>query len=403
MRTRGHNVIFVCPTNVLAEKYKEHGCTLNKFLGIGLTEETKIARFDDTNYDTVVFDEIFFYSIRRLARIKKYCDDNPEKIIIATGDTKQLKAIDVISNQLDYDTYADYCVDSIFANRMMFNENKRLKKKKDKMLLKQFKTEIFDETIPVESTIKKFFKTTPLIDSEHNICYKNSTAKIVAKTVRSKLGRFDEYEVGERLICRNYFTINGKFTFHVNYEYKIKKVQTESLTFENDICVSLKDIRSNFIHGYCKTAHSYQGSTVDKPITIFDWKFRHVDRRWIYTAVTRTTKLDNVSFYQYIEKSDKEEDKILNDYLDLKVRRYRVQDEKGNREIDERNYVSRDWLKNAFGSCCGNCGDNLIYSIENGKIESNLSAQRIDNEVAHMIDNIIPFCVYCNCSLSNRD
>ena len=85
------------------------------FFGIGLTEESKVTWFDDTNYDTVVFDEIFFYSIRRLARIKKYCDDNPEKIVIATGDTKQLKAIDVISIQLDYDTYADYCVDSIFC------------------------------------------------------------------------------------------------------------------------------------------------------------------------------------------------------------------------------------------------------------------------------------------------
>ena len=171
------------------------------------------------------------------------------------------------------------------------------------MLLKQFKTEIFDETIPVETTIKKFFKTTPLIDSEHNICYKNSTAKIVAKTVRSKLGRFDEYEVGETLICRNYFTINGKFTFHVNYEYKIKKVQVESLTLDNDICISIKDVRANFIHNYCKTCHSFQGSTIDKKITIFDWRFIHVDRRWIYTAVTRSTKLDNVSFYQYIELS----------------------------------------------------------------------------------------------------
>ena len=57
MRARGHKVIFVCPTNVLAEKYKEHGCTLNKFFGIGLTEESKVTRFDDASYDTIVFDE----------------------------------------------------------------------------------------------------------------------------------------------------------------------------------------------------------------------------------------------------------------------------------------------------------------------------------------------------------
>ena len=128
-----------------------------------------------------------------------------------------------------------------------------------------------------------------------------------------------------------------------------------------------------------------------------------MDRRWLYTAVTRTTRLEYVSFYQYIEKTDKEEDQTLNDYLDLKVRRYRVQDERANREICELNYVNKDWMKMAYGSSCGNCGDCLTYPIENGKIESSLSAQRIDNEVGHTIDNIIPFCVYCNCSLSNRD
>ena len=192
--------------------------------------------------------------------------------------------------------------------------------------------------------------------------------------MRSKLGRFDEYEVGETLICRNYFTINGKFTFHVNYEYKIKKVLVDTLILNDDILVSLRDVKANFIHGYCKTCHSFQGSTIDKPITIFDWKFRHVDRRWIYTAVTRTTRLDNVSFYQYHERTEQEEG-ILNAYLDMKVMRYRGQDEKAKREIDERNYVTNAWLKMAYGSCCGNCGDCLTYSVENGKIESNLTAQ----------------------------
>ena len=96
---------------------------------------------------------------------------------------------------------------------MLLKENKRLKSKKDKKLLRQFKDEIFDESIPIETTVRKFFKMATKIDSEHNICYKNATARSVARTVRSKLGRFDEYEVGETLICRNYFTINGKLPF----------------------------------------------------------------------------------------------------------------------------------------------------------------------------------------------
>ena len=109
-----------------------------------------------------------------------------------------------------------------------------------------------------------------------------------------------------------------------------------------------------------------------------------------------------MSFYQYHERTEQEEG-ILNAYLDMKVTRYRGQDERAKREIDERNYITRDWLKMAYGSCCGNCGDCLSYSVENGKIESNMTAQRIDNKVAHVIDNLLPFCNYCNCALSNRD
>ena len=99
METRGHKVLFVCPTNKLANNYKEHGCTINKFFGNGLTEDTNIAKFDDSGYDTIVFDKICFCSVRNLARIKRYCESNPDKIVVATGDTNQLECIDCITNQ----------------------------------------------------------------------------------------------------------------------------------------------------------------------------------------------------------------------------------------------------------------------------------------------------------------
>ena len=41
MKQRGHKVLLVCPTNKLASNYDEDGCTINRFFGIGLTEETK--------------------------------------------------------------------------------------------------------------------------------------------------------------------------------------------------------------------------------------------------------------------------------------------------------------------------------------------------------------------------
>ena len=76
-----------------------------------------MAKFDDSGYDTIVFDEIFFCSVRNLARIKRYCESNPDKIVVATGDTNQLECIDCLTNQNDYDEYYNKCVDIIFPRR----------------------------------------------------------------------------------------------------------------------------------------------------------------------------------------------------------------------------------------------------------------------------------------------
>ena len=134
---------------------------------------------------------------------------------------------------------------------------------------------------------------------------------------------------------------------------------------------------------------------------IFDWKFKHVDRKWIYTACTRATKMAKVLFYRYEEEQEQEE--LLDKFLEAKVERYKQQDRKANRDIEDDNYITAEWLEKAYGSSCSNCGDCLTYTIKDNKVESNLTAQRIDNEVAHQLDSVIPFCTFCNCALSNRD
>ena len=50
----------------------------------------------------------------KLTRIKTYCDEHPDKIIIATGDTSQLEPINSLSNQFDYDYYSDHCINQIY-------------------------------------------------------------------------------------------------------------------------------------------------------------------------------------------------------------------------------------------------------------------------------------------------
>ena len=135
MTKRDHNVMFVTPTNKLVQKYGVNGVTLNKFFGICINktsdDKKTMSKFDDSEYDVIVFDEIYFSCVQKLAKIKRYCNNNPDKIIIATGDAKQLPPIAPLSNQHEYCSYADHCIDSIFSHEVCLMENKRLKSDAD--------------------------------------------------------------------------------------------------------------------------------------------------------------------------------------------------------------------------------------------------------------------------------
>ena len=134
MRNRGHNVLFVCPTNKLVQKYGSSGVTMNRFFSICIanTDTTKMKKFDDSGFDTIVFDEIYFSDIQKMARIRNYCDENPDKIIIATGDTSQLQPIEELSNQFKFAEYADNCINQIFKYEIYLEENTRLKSDDEK-------------------------------------------------------------------------------------------------------------------------------------------------------------------------------------------------------------------------------------------------------------------------------
>ena len=182
----------------------------------------------------------------------------------------------------------------------------------------------------------------------------------------------------------------------------ITKVGKTTITLDDKFEVPLSMIKKNFTYNYCRTCHSFQGSSIDEKITIFDWNFWHVNRKWLYTAITRATELKNVVFYNYTE--DVKEKYWLDTYLTKKIDGYIAQDMAAGRLVGQSKYITKGWLKDCFGKSCQHCGDCLMYECdENYRITSNLTAQRIDNSLPHNDDNVVPFCVHCNCSMSNRE
>ena len=105
---------------------------------MNMNDEENLTKFDHSNYDVIIFDEIYFASIQKSHNIKQFCIDNPDKIIIATGDTSQLEPITDYTNTKIYDEYADECINIIFPYEIYLMENKRLTSQEDKDKLKQF-------------------------------------------------------------------------------------------------------------------------------------------------------------------------------------------------------------------------------------------------------------------------
>ncbi len=183
----------------------------------------------------------------------------------------------------------------------------------------------------------------------------------------------------------------------MNYDYKITTLECRAITLNNTLLVPTDAVRENFVHSYCRTCHSFQGTSLDERLTIFDWKFAHVYRKWLYTSVTRATELKNLLFYDYDENAERDE--AMLQYFTRKVDRQKHQDKKAKREVQEHCYVTLAWLTDCLGKSCSGCGDALICEPDT----SNLTAQRTDNTVGHELDNVVPMCCWCNCALSNRE
>ena len=77
-------------------------------------------------------------------------------------------------------------------------------------------------------------------------------------------------------------------------------------------------------------------------------------------------------------------------------------DKKAKFNISQDDYINVEWLKMVQVKCVVDVADHLFFFVKSCNDYSDLTANRIDNEEAHHIDNIEYCCSHCNSSLSNR-
>ena len=405
MNTRNYKVLFVVHSNELGQQCGCEWATINKFFSISFGDE-RLTKFDYSVYDVIVFDEIYFHNVGKWALIWDFCKNNPDKIIVATGDTNQLKNPERVSNVMSFEKYANHCINLIFENNIMLYECKRLKTEEDRHKLRDVKRMIFEGT-PFREIIDAYFKWTDKIEMyDNNIAYTNNTCKLVSSKIREMKNITEEYVINEEVICRKYIKTKGK-KFNVNFRFRIANIVDDIVVLQNVATgekqnIELKLLRKHFIYAYCYTAHSKQGCSVDGDIVIYDWNEWYVSKNWFFTALTRATDFNKIKFFKYNKGEESKSKRIVEQYFERKVLNYIEQDKKAGRDVEGNEYVDVDFLMNLMNTQCENCNEPLVIDFEDGKVSSNISCQRVNCCEAHFKDNCKGYCVSCNCAFSNK-
>ena len=260
------------------------------------------------------------------------------------------------------------------------------------------------QKLSLSEFVHKYFNTTgDMTVSEKNMAYTNMRCLTVSNAIRKSLGKTDKYEVDEILICRLYKKTNN-VKFNVNYRFRIVSISKNIIKLENvkskqQYLTDIATLDEHFRYGYCTTCHSAQGASIDGKIVIHEWEKSHlVTREWLWCARTRSTDLHNVLFYESTEGENELNEATLHKYWLNKINAYKLQDQKANREIDDSKYINPSWFIKRVYSHCNNCGCNFEFEFKNGFLTSNMTAQRLDNSIAHESDNCEAWCKLCNCS-----
>ena len=337
-------------------------------------------------------------------KIREFVKNNPDKIIVGAGDTKQLPPINDLTNTQPHDQYADQCIDKIFKYSMYLKICKRVGEE-DRIKLDEMYNDFWERNMPLRDFIEKYFRYTSKINPEHmNIAYTNIRCKSVSDEVRRKLGKKGLYEVGEEMICRLYLKTDEGAKFNANIRYKFLCINSRGIIIENikdkkKYTLTEELLNKHFRYGYCATCHSCQGASINNNITIHEWDRSYlVSREWVWTSLTRARDFNKVAFFKNEKAEEKMEQQLLINYLKNKIDGYKKQDLKAGRELNENNFVDVNFCMERLKGTCQKCGGDFHIEIKKGALSSNFTCQRVDNNFSHTKDNCVAYCNYCNCS-----
>jgi len=399
------NTLFITPYNALCFDLRKKGhkaITLHKLLGLRFDGEegTNCKSFDITNIQRIVFDEIYLYPVSSLEKIKEFMTRHNDKIFNATGDEFQLSPIQDSLTVSNTQSYYNKIITSLFPNVITLNENKRCKTDEDRQRIKDLTLKIrkSDSKHKIINILKeygiKLIYDTEEIDTEKNVCALNRTCESVNELMYNKLHPENKYYIYQDLICRKSFKQKSKQIGFVNFTYTILDMDERNDRYtlsdgENDnITITKEQLITNFKLPYARTCHSLQGLSVDEKLTIFDLNHWMVDNNWIYTAITRTTDLNNIQFYINNYKNDGLSESL--NKIKRDIENHKIADKNARREVIGE-YVDHEWVINKLKN------NNKCFICQK-EICDDFSIDRINNNLSHTKSNCQVICLRCNTS-----
>jgi hypothetical protein len=314
--------------------------------------------------------------------------------MMATGDTHQIPPIE--KHNGDIKRYLMKLGMNIFPCVVTLHEIKRFKDPADKALLMGIKKDFFEDSIDgiMQTVLAKFPTVTldTIPDRAKVITYYGTTRKRVNKAIHTKLHGTNEFFTGLKLT----FNVNtrrfGTGKLIKNFQYEItemcpkggaKLCESGSKT---SFIVSELQLKNWFTYTHAHTCHSVQGATYeDTPIVICDTNGKYVTREWLWVALTRGTRMDNV----YILRSPPPTP-LTDAELEQRIKAHAVEDTLKGRGVCN---LTVQWVKSQLEKQpeCAVCHEPL-------ELTKKLSIDRKDSDLAHTMTNCQLVCRTCNCS-----
>ena len=305
-----NKAVYITPTNILCKAYKIkqfNSKTIYKFLGLGFdgqkaTNLNKEILNKKEDYDIIIFDEIYLYKLSFLQLIYKRMLNNPKKIFIATGDPLQKDAIN------ENPEYIKRAIDYMFNNQIYLTKIKRTDDPDSVKRIMGIWDDIFNNNITdvkflcEKYNIKTINDYDDITTEKHITFFKDErrdtpTAEGLNKMMLKRLNK-NKFDVGLFIMVKERFIKDG-YIFYNNFEYEIINNVVDGLIIkdedDNKFNITHEEAEKHFKSNFALTLDSLQGATIDEPYTIYNSHLRISGIKHFYTAITRTTNLNNIT------------------------------------------------------------------------------------------------------------